>query len=182
MRLPLIMVREDLLNLPAPVTPAGFSHRLYRDGDRDVWAEIETAAGEFPDVDAALRRFAEEFGPAEADMEDRCFFAVDNGSGRAVATATAWYNEERGAEWGRLHWVGALPDYHGRGLGRFLVALTLERLARDHQRAYLTTQTTSVAAVKIYLDFGFRPSFERPGCLEAWAHMRSLLEHPALHE
>lgn len=182
MRLPLIMVRETLLDLPAPVRPAGFSHRLYRIGDRSVWARIETAAGEFPDTDAALRQFAQEFEPSQTDMEDRCFFAVDEGSGQEVATATAWYNEERGAEWGRLHWVGAVPEYHGLGLGRFLVALALHRFARDHARAYLTTRTTSVAAVKIYLDVGFRPSFETPGCPEAWAHMRSLIDHPALHE
>jgi GNAT superfamily N-acetyltransferase len=178
--IPLVMVRDHLSDLPAHAPPAGFSARFYRRGEESSWARVETAAGEFSSVERALEHFAREFGPYEDAMEERCVFAIDDRDGAPVGTATGWYNDERGAEWGRLHWVGVVPEHQGKGIGRALVGAALHRMAEHHTKAYLTTQTTSVAAVRIYLDVGFRPSIESARCRDGWRLMRSLLGHPAL--
>ena len=178
--IPLVMVRGHLTDLPVHALPDGFIERFYRRGERSSWAGIETRAGEFSTTDRALEHFAREFGPFEEAMEERCVFAIDESNGTPVGTATAWYNDARGPEWGRLHWVGVVPEHQGKGIGRSLVSVALRRMAAYHTKAYLTTQTTSVAAVRIYLDVGFRPSIESSKCRDGWRLMRTLLSHRAL--
>ena len=156
--IPLVMVRGHLTDLPPHAPPAGFAERFYRRGEQSSWAGVETRAGEFSTIDGALEHFAREFAPFEEAMEERCVFAIDESTGAPVGTATAWYNDARGSEWGRLHWVGVVPEHQGKGIGRSLVSAALRRMTSYHTKAYLTTQTTSVAAVRIYLDVGFRPS------------------------
>lgn len=95
-------------------------------------------------------------------MEERCFF-LETDAGRVIGTATAWHHPSfHGARYGRLHWVAIHPEFQGRKLAKPLVGAAMRRLAELHRRAYLTTQTTSWKAVKIYLDFGFEPLAETP--------------------
>ena len=178
--IPLVMVRDHLRDLPVHAPPAGVTVRSYRRGEQSSWARVETCAGEFPTIGRALEHFAREFGQHEDEMERRCLFAIDDRDGTPVGTATAWYDAGRGPEWGRLHWVGVVPEWQGNGIGRSLVSAALRQMAAAHSKAYLTTQTTSVAAVKIYLDIGFEPCLESPGCRDGWRLMATLLSHPML--
>ncbi|HOM82480.1 MAG TPA: GNAT family N-acetyltransferase [Armatimonadota bacterium] len=179
-RIPVIMIRADLEGLPSFPLPAGYRIRCYRQGEESHWAEVESAAGEFQSSERALARFLEEFGGALAEMEERCFF-LETDAGRVIGTATAWYHPNfRGARYGRLHWVAVHPEFQGRKLAKPLVGAAMHRLAELHTRAYLTTQTTSWKAVKIYLDFGFVPLMETPRCEEAWRLLAEITGHPAL--
>ena len=173
--IPVVMSREHLRDLPAFETPEGFSHRLYTHGDESHWAEIETRAGEFSRPADALAHFQKEFGPHSTAMADRCLFLVDDRTSTRVGTATAWHGEWDGIEQGRLHWVGLVPELHGRGLGKAIVSLAMHRMATLHERAYLTTQTTSFVAIKIYLDFGFTPVLKTAEDRRGWALVESLL-------
>lgn len=179
-RISVAMILENLEKLPDIPLPAGYETRLFTGGDDRTWAEIETSAGEFPTEENALERFHSEFGPFADDMKKRCVF-VRNAEGRSVGTATAWYNREfRDGVYGRLHWVGIHQDFQGRGLGKPLVSAAMQLLARYHAKAYLTTQTTSAIAIKIYLDFGFAPLFIGESCGRAWKLLAEELRHPAL--
>ncbi len=62
--------------------------------------------------------------------------------------------------------------------GEFSAAM--ERLARSHERAYLTTQTTSARAIGMYLDFDFVPFITSDQCRQGWRLLASMLDHPAL--
>jgi hypothetical protein len=53
-------------------------------------------------------------------------------------------------------------------------------MAEWHDRAWLLTQTSRIAAIKIYLDFGFEPDLEPPHAVEAWKKVAAELDHPAL--
>src|SRR5699024_11960785 len=127
-------------------------------GDENIWANIETRVDEFDSEAAALERFGREFGEHIYEMGDRCFFLM-NPRGEAVGTATAWYGdlEGDGNVRGRIHWVGIVPEYQGRGLSKPLLGKAMAILAGFHDAAYLTSQTTSWQAGKKYLGFGFRP-------------------------
>lgn len=174
------MVRADLEGLPSFPLPDGYRIRHFRRGEESLWAEVESAAGEFPNQDRALARFLEEFGGVLDEMEERCYF-LETAEGRVIGTASAWYHRGfRGERWGRLHWVAIHPEFQGRKLAKPLVGAAVARLAELHDRAYLTTQTTSWKAVRIYLDFGFAPLAETPRWEEAWRLLAEATGHPAL--
>ena len=149
---------------PAPL-PRGYRLRTYRPGEEEAWARIETAAGEFDDVAAGLRGFAIYFRRDALLLPDRMFFAVD-GEDRPVATATAWFSGERGM----LHWVAVHGDHQGEGLARPVIAAALGRL---HDLGYrevgLGTQPPSWVAIRLYLEYGFRPVWkDDPAVIAGW--------------
>jgi ribosomal protein S18 acetylase RimI-like enzyme len=112
-------------------------------------------------------------------MEDRCFILEDR-HGDAIGTATAWYGHFEGEERGRVHWVGIIPSYQGRKLSKPLLSAVMARLARDHQKVYLDTQTTSYQAVNLYLNFGFVPYLKDESCKEGWLLMEHVLKRKIL--
>lgn len=178
---PVLMVRENLEDLPAHALPPGYSTRAFRKGEAHLWAQVETAAGEFESAEAALARFVHEFGDKLDEMEDRCFFLVDGASGRVIGTATAWYDSSfRGEDYGRVHWVAILPEFQGRKLAKPLMCVVMERLKQSHTKAYLVTHTKCLKAIRMYLDFGFRPFHKYETCEEAWRYLAGVLDHPAL--
>jgi len=141
---------------------------------------VETAAGEFADEARALERFASEFGPHASEMTERCLLLESEG-GEVVGTTTAWRDPGfQGKDYGRIHWVAVVPAHQGKGLGRLLVVKALLLLRRRHERAYLTTQTSSWIAVHLYLTLGFVPFLTAPEQEEGWALLRREASHPLL--
>ena len=61
--------------------------------------------------------------------------------------------------------IAVLPGRRRRGLGRWLLASTLERLRRDHgvRTCHLEVRADNVAAQGLYLQVGFETSGRRPG-------------------
>ncbi len=174
------MIRPSLHSVPSYPLPKGYRCRFFKPGETLTWAQIECAAGEFASVAAAASHFEREFGPFAEELTHRCLFLEEPG-GRAVGTATAWYNPTfLGEAYGRLHWVAIHPDFQGRHLGKPLVSAALAVLAERHPRAYLTSQTSSVRAIGIYLDLGFEPLLKTPRWEEAWGMLAASTQHPAL--
>ncbi|QCJ44479.1 GNAT family N-acetyltransferase [Bacillus sp. S3] len=175
-RIRLKMVRKDLLDIPQYELPPGFRMRLFEKGDEHHWAKVETSAGEFKDEEAALERFNKEFGDDIDEMTRRCVF-IENENGEVIGTTTAWYGDlnDDGEIWGRIHWVGVVPDYQGKKLSKPLLSAAMNILAKHHSKAYLTSQTTSYQAVNMYLNYGFEPYITDPSCEEAWGLLETVL-------
>jgi ribosomal protein S18 acetylase RimI-like enzyme len=94
---------------------------------------------------------------------------------------SAWYSREfRGEDHGRIHWLAVRPAYRRRGLARAALSHAMNRLAEWHDRCWLDTQAHRLPAIRLYLDFGFRPDLEPEGALEAWRRIRAALDHPGL--
>lgn len=178
--LPVTMIINDLKNFLFFKFPAGYTVRNFRKGENLQWAEIETAAGEFKDIKSALDRFDREFSPVIEEFKNRCIFLL-NKEKRIIGTATAWYNPNfLGEYYGRIHWVAIHPEYQGKKLAKPLLSAVIKKLAQFHSKAYLTTQTTSYKAVKIYLDFGFEPLQKTEKDAEGWRLLAQKLRHPKL--
>ncbi|MCF2132495.1 hypothetical protein L1I79_39775, partial [Strepomyces sp. STD 3.1] len=60
-RIPLKMVRKDLLDIPQYSLPTGFQIRLFEKGDDHNWARVEASVDEFKNEKAALEHFSKEF-------------------------------------------------------------------------------------------------------------------------
>ena len=172
------MMRPHLRYIPAYSLPSGYSFRTYQPGDDGSWAQIEHSAGEFKNIDAAHQHFSDEFGNQIPEMKYRCIFLLHKDV--PVGTATAWYGQFQHNLCGRLHWVAIIPRFQGKNLAKPLVARALSTMAAHHTKAYLTSQTTSFKAVKIYLDFGFRPVKTNEESERAWTILADTLRHPAL--
>lgn len=61
-----------------------------------------------------------------------------------------------------------------------MLSYALIQMAQWHERAFLGTQTRRLAAIKLYLDFGFVPDLDGPWAREAWREVREVLDHPVL--
>ena len=160
------MTLSRLDNLPEFALPPAYGWRFFRPGDLDLWAEIEISAGEFTTHAAAVAGFRKYF-PTDDGLDGRMIFLTDGGV--PFATATAWYGDGDLSDQGRLHWVSVDAAHQRRGLSWPLVSLTMEHMRQlGHESAYLTTQTCSWPAIKVYRRFGFAPSIRGEKELEGW--------------
>src|SRR5699024_8980243 len=125
---------------------------FFQAGDQINWARIETQAGEFQNEKSALEHFKKEFGPYQYELKKRCLF-IETNDGEKIGTTTAWFGQLKEDEniYGRIHWVGIVPDHQGKKLAKPLLSHALKVLAQFHDKAYLTSQTTSYQAVNMYL-------------------------------
>jgi mycothiol synthase len=94
--------------------------------------------------------------------------------GHAVATASSRLLPGRFPGSGVLHWVGVHPDAVRHDFGRLVSHAALVRL-REHgcRDAVLETDDFRVAAIHLYMTFGFVPEPCAPGHEERWASVMS---------
>jgi ribosomal protein S18 acetylase RimI-like enzyme len=112
----------------------------------------------------------------------RCVF-LENSNNECVGTAMGWFDDSFfRAGYGRVHWVGIKPEFQGKGLAKPLVSEVMDIIKKYHSKAYLTTQTESYKAIKIYLDFGFKPFIKDETCPKAWKMLADFLKHPNLSD
>lgn len=135
--------------------PPGYQFRLYESQtDTETWVDILLKTKEFSTKEGALNRFNKEFLPHIADVKERMIF-LETIDGKIIGTASAWYGELDDELIGRLHWVEILPEFQARGLGRPLITEAMKILKANHDQAYLTTQSSSMTAIHLYLNLGW---------------------------
>ena len=152
---PVLMVRPNLENLPNFALQSGYSFRWYAPGDEQAWLEIHRQADLYNQV--SLELFQQQFGTDPTLLNRRQVYLL-TGQGAVIGTSTAWFNDNfEGLPYGRVHWVAIVPDYQGQGLAKPLLSVTCQRLKElGHERAYLTTSSARVAAIRLYEKFGFQ--------------------------
>ncbi|MBN1584269.1 MAG: GNAT family N-acetyltransferase [Anaerolineae bacterium] len=176
------MIRDNLEDIPGDTWPMGVSLRWYQPGDEWHWLRIHELADQYNTVTHDL--YVREFGLDAAVLSQRQAYLVV-GQDELVGTATAWWNEDyHGQPYGRLHWVAIVPEMQGRKLARPLLSAVCRRMkALGDKRAYLVTSTGRVAAINLYVRFGFVPEIRCQDDLAVWRQMqpyvkgRLLLEH-----
>ncbi len=150
------LVRPDLNGLPEAPLPPGYSWRWFRPGDAAHWLHIHHDADPFNDISPEL--FTRQFGVDFAQLASRQLF-VSDAIGRVVGTGTAWPETVCGKNaCGRVSWLAVVRHFQGHGLGKSLLAASCARL-REFGCAHVcvVTSTGRLAAVNLYLQFGFQP-------------------------
>jgi GNAT superfamily N-acetyltransferase len=172
------MVRPHLRDIPQVPFPEGFGIRPMREGEGVLWTDIQRDTEPHFPIEDDL--FMKQFGDDLPATLQRCFLII-KANGSAVGTISGWYKREyMGQEYGQIHWVAVRPAYQGHGLAKAGMSYTLGRLAEWHERAMLDTSTARLAAIRMYLNFGFVPNMAVDGAEEAWAIVRENLQHPGL--
>ncbi|MBW7937662.1 MAG: GNAT family N-acetyltransferase [Candidatus Omnitrophica bacterium] len=162
----LLMIRPHLAEIPQHQLPPGYLLRTFNDPDIRQWVRIHELADRFNSV--TLDTFYNEFGADMGSLKERSFY-LDAPDGATIGTATAWYNPSfEGADYGRVHWVAIVPEAQGKGLSRPLLTAVMNCLQANHQRAYLATSSARLAAIRLYLEFGFSPYTNPEFPLEGW--------------
>ncbi|NQU44054.1 GNAT family N-acetyltransferase [bacterium] len=177
---PVTMVRPHLQEIPRPTFSAGFSIRPMRMDEIDVWVAIQKDSEPFRKIVPAV--FGEAYGDNAEEITKRCFLIIGP-EGEGAGCIGAWFNLDfREGDWGRIHWVATRPAYRRRGLARAGLAYALRRMTEWHTRCYLDTQSKRLGAIRLYLDFGFRPDLEEKGSVETWHEIGRELAHPVLED
>ncbi len=172
------MFRDDVLEFPEPPMPDGYSTRMYRPGDGETWVKVQAAAEPYHEMTMAA--FQREFGRDLKSLEERQFYLVSP-DGEDIGTITAWNaGANWGPRWGLIHWVAIVPDHQGKGLAKPMMAVAMNRLREIYPAACLNTSSGRIGAIKVYLDFGFKPNTEIDQAAEGWAEVKEQLQHPLL--
>ncbi len=137
--------------------PTGFGLSFYTRGMERKWASIETAVGEFSEVAEAERYFSIHYFPFQIQLSRRMLFAHAK-DGTVAGTITAWWNHTGRRRDPSIHWLAVHPNFQKLGLGRSLISECLSILCDLEGRSdvWLHTQTWSHAAIRLYLEAGFK--------------------------
>ena len=126
--------------------PTGYSSRLCRRDELEIWKSV-VADEQY--VDYVTNYYNEVYAKNEDEFFKRCVF-ICNADDKPVASCLIWRSYEL---INTVGWFRVLPEYEGKGLGRALLSIVF----KDTQTPiYLHTQPTSMRAIKLYLDFGFK--------------------------
>ncbi len=178
-----LLLEGDLDRLPCFTLPQGYKFVFYKQGDRDIWIDIEKSAKEFASYAQGLKAWHRYYGDNEKSLLERMVF-VENENGEKVATATAYYditNRDKSGD-GWLHWVAVRREYQGKGLSKPLISYVLGVMrGLGYTHVKIPTQTTTWLACKIYLDLGFVPLPQNAvNSRKGWEIMKALTNHVAL--
>jgi len=179
-----LLLERNLDALPCFSLPEGYKFVFYRQGDRDIWIDIEKSAKEFIDYAQGLEAWNRYYANNETALLNRMVF-IENANGEKVATATAYYditNRDKSGD-GWLHWVAVRREYQGKGLSKPLISYALSIMRElGYTHAKIPTQTTTWLACKVYLDFGFVPLPQNAiNSRNGWRIIKALTNHTALH-
>lgn len=174
------MFLESIADAPRFALPQGFLLRAYKSGDASHWLRLHQEADQHNQFWKTT--FLSQFTAHWQELPLRQLYVEREGE--VIATASAWSGNSFWREpSGRVHWVAVAPGFQSKGIGKALVTATLERLENlGETRAYLTTSTIRPAAIKVYLDCGFKPALRSADELSIWSALKQAPRLQALLE
>ena len=166
-----LMVRENLDDLPQYEFAQGYYTRSYQPGDMNKWIDIQTASN--PDSNFSRERFEAAYDHQTQLLPGKMLLLCDQ-QGSEIGTATAWFENE---DTGLVHWVAIVPEYQGIGLGKSLVASVLSLLRQiGYKSCILRTKPSKTVGINLYLKFGFKPYIESDKDLEKWQLVKDIFK------
>ena len=163
------MTREDGKNVPAYPLPEGYHFAPFTPEDEENWVQLQFEVTHVPSLQQGKQIFREEFlraaegvsceeCPGYEDVRQRTV-QIKDADDNLVGVATLWMGDTFGPVWQRVHWVAVHPDHQGKGLARCMIARMLQLYTElgCETPIYLTSQTKSYRAVRLYKQMGFMP-------------------------
>lgn len=154
-----LLLKIELNDIKKYNLPEDYEFVFYKDGDEKDWINIELSAQEFIEYEEGINAWNEYYKNNKKDIYNRLIFIVDKKSKEKIATATSYYNTwTNNNNEAYLHWVAIKKEYQGLKLARPLISFALNNLkALGYKEAFISTQTTTWLAAKLYLDFNAYP-------------------------
>lgn len=164
-----VMVRENAENIPEFSLPEGYHFATFTPEDEENWVHLQAIVTHVESDAQGRQIFREEFLRAgeEIPCEEcpgyeetvRRTVLVKDTAGTLVGAATLWMGDTFGEIWQRVHWVAVQPEHQGKGIAKCMIArmLALYKELSCDTPIYLTTQTKTYRAVRVYAQMGFVP-------------------------
>lgn len=156
----LIMTKESL-DFNEKQLPEGYEFVMYESGMMNKWVEIQLSSKHILERLEGENYFKDVFLKNENFLKESMIFIKDS-KGDLVGTGAIWegkyFPQDKNKRY-RLHWIAVDPKHGGKGLAKAVVSklLSIFKDKKMGEGLYLSTQTCSYVAIKIYLDFGFKP-------------------------
>ena len=162
----------DKTPLPELVVAEGFRLRTVADSDLARYNELRVSVEFKAWNEEQLRAFRSKVLP------DSIFLIEEISTGRFAASATAETTDApEQPEIGVLGWVMTHPDLRGRHLGRSVSVAAMHRLREARYRLFsLKTDDFRLAAVKTYLDLGWKPWLYQEDMEGRWRALAETLQ------
>lgn len=164
-----VMVRQNAQNVPVYPLPEGYRFAPFTPKDEEKWVQLQAEVTHVESLQQGRQIFREEFLQADGEMPcEECpgykdvvarTVQVKDAQDNLIGVATLWTGDTFGTLWQRVHWVAVHPAHQGKGIAKCMIAKMLElyeELGCDTP-VYLTTQTKTYRAVRIYKQMGFVP-------------------------
>ncbi|MBQ3604558.1 MAG: GNAT family N-acetyltransferase [Clostridia bacterium] len=146
--------------------PEGYSFSLNKGDEADMLAWIECCKNGLVGDDATFENYENSIKNRTNCKHTEDVFFLDY-EGKHIATITAIYHPEKNC--GEVHMVGMIPEFRGKGLGKYLNNKAIEKLnAQGVKYIFLTTDEWRKGAVKSYLSADFKPVEYDEGMTERW--------------
>ena len=169
--------RNDLSNIARHSLPSGYTLVPYCEGHQEIWHQILEQCDQYK---ITPRDLFEKYHSYKEALVQRQFYLYNRDS-KPIGTATAWYDEFCQESYGRVHWVGIIPAYQGKGLAKPLLSFILHKLLEfGHSKTFLRTLNIRHNAIALYLYFGFEPVIRNNLELGLWQDIAKFIKHPKL--
>lgn len=164
-----VMIRENGSDYPEYSLPEGYHYATFTPADEENWIRLQAEVTHVESCAQGKQIFRQEFLRAGENVacEDCSGYAetvkrtvlVKDREGALVGAATLWTGDTFGEIWPRVHWVAVHPDHQGKGIAKCMLSRMLALYGELGHKTpiYLTTQTKTYRAVRIYKQMGFQP-------------------------
>lgn len=156
--------------IPEVVPVAGYSVRALPESLDSWWVDIHRKAVPVWDA-SSLARWLERY--RSLALPEGVLVATDE-AGQPVATAGSIVSSKAGIfpKSGQLAWVATVPGHRRRGLATWLSALATRRLQDEgFTSIFLCTGDDLTAAMRVYLQLGYRPCLYASDQRDRWARI-----------
>jgi ribosomal protein S18 acetylase RimI-like enzyme len=149
----IFMMCESLHRNALSELPIGYSFRKCIYDELGIWKTMP-----FDNLDLAKEYdgFMTDYFTVTYSGKEELFFAktlfVCDWQDKPIATCSTWKAYD---EFNTIQWFKVLKEYEGRGIGRALLSIVMQKLEQHDYPVYLHTQPSSFRAIKLYSDFGF---------------------------
>ena len=139
----------------------GYHIRPFEMRYMEQWIQLNVELKQMESYEAGKAYVEKTFLPKQDLLSKQILIIVDE-KDHVVATASVWEGFHYGERRMRLHWVGVSQKHQRKGLARCIVLACIQLYLDMHLSTplYLSSQTNSYVAIKMYEDLGFTPYFK----------------------
>ena len=153
------MVRQSLKFVEVPPTPKNYNLRQFHMGDDKSYQELFDLAFHMPD--ALVKTL-------EKALTDG-FFVIEHIPSSTIVASCVAERESNSSNNYILGWLVCDPSHTGKKLGTIVAAAVTNKLAKEGcVDPRLSTDDFRLAAIRIYLDLGWKPYLYKPGMEQRW--------------